>query len=347
MRRLGPCCNCGSFTPEVGFCGCGFCRQAASVTLSPIIVPRQFKDINGVVQTTMVQVYDGGTIPFNEESIDNTDQLGTQTCYYGADHTAALDDTARWGVSPFGDLGGTCWSEFTFNPNFDRNYYFGANIVVRHVYNSAQRSYINVAVGPRFYAASSGPPDFVYSKGADASGVFFGLSFNIEQDFDYQGPYRECEGPAYSTDAASCHGAATASLNYSDPEPSLCECWSNENGGGCQFDSVSPFSNMILDLDNQPTRTQNAPSYWDFGLAGPFIVVPMDDGFNREFFPIPDQLQGFNGIGAGKYISLGEDGSAGSVPFSLDACEGNIQGNGFLNPNHVFTVDVTNGSDCQ
>ena len=316
------------------------------MTIGSISVARQFKDINNVVQTTLVEVFSGGTLTFNQDSIDNTGELGTQRCYYEG-YTPALDDTARWGVSPTQGVGGTCWSQFEFNPNFDANYYFGANIKVAHIYNSEQRSYLLVTVSPRFNATNLGPPNFEWVKGSDASGSNFSFQFVIEQDFTFEGPYRECEGPSYSTAAETCHGAVTASLNYSDPKTSLCECWSNDNGGGCQFDSTSPFSNMVLSLDNQATVNQNAASYWGFDSDGPHIVVPMDDSVDRKFYQIPDQLSGFHGIGAGKYISLGVDGAAGSVPFSLDACEGNIQGNGYLNPNHVFTVDVTNGSDCE
>lgn len=345
MRRLGACCNCTTPAQGDGFCGCGTCRQAVSVTIGPVLVPRQFKDVNGDVQTTLVQVYDGGTIPLNEDSIG---QSGVLTCYYGEAFTEALDDTALWGLAVGTEPSFTCWGN---SPQYgtDANYYFGANIKVTHVYNSGLRSYLSVTVTPRFSAVIGPAPDFIYSKGAaiDSSTNNFNFSFLVEQDFAYQGPYMECEGPLYNTAAETCHGALTASLNYTDPLPSLCDCWSNENGGGCQFDSTSPFSNMVLNLDGESTKTQDAPSYWDFGSDGPFIVVPFDDGVDREFYPIPDILAGFNGIGAGRYISLGLDGAAGSIPFSLDACEGNIQGNGVFNSNHVFTADVTGGSDCE
>ena len=341
MRRLGTCCNCSEPVSVNGFCGCGPCRQAASVTIGPVIVPRQFKDINGDIQTTLVQVYDGGTIPFNEESIPADGETGT--CHYGKAFTEALDDTAQWGISPTTDRSGTCWSENT-GFGFDANFYYGANIRVSHTYNSAQRSYLTITVTPRFETAIGPAPDFVYSKGAslEGTGNNFYYIFTVEQDFAYQGPYVECEGPLYSTDAETCHGALTANLNYADPLPSLCDCWSNENGGGCQFDSASPISNMVMNLDGDSTKTQDAPSYWNFDADGVFIVVPFDDGVDREFYPITNPA-----TGTGRYISLQEEGTAGSVTFSLDACEGNVLGTGVANPNDTFTADVTNGSDCE
>ena len=317
------------------------------MTLSPILVPRQFRDINNNIVTNLVQVYDGGTIQFNEDSIG---EAGVFTCYYGKAHTPALDDTAQWGIGPTTDRASTCWNDRVFDFDFDANFYFGADIIVQHFYRGPienSRSYLRVTVRPRFQSITGPAPDFIQSKGAAVDSINnFVYAFDIEANFDYEGPYRECEGPAYSTSQETCHGATTANLNYSDPEPSMCECWSNDNGGGCQFDSVSPFSNMILDLDNEATRTQNAASYWELDDAGSHIAVPFDNGTIGRFYPIADQLTGINGIGAGKYISLGEDGAAGSVPFALDACEGNIQGTGYLNPNSIFTVDVTNGSDC-
>jgi len=339
MRRLGACCNCTTPAQESGFCGCGTCRQAASVTIGPVLVPRQFKDVNGDVQTTLVQVYNGGTIPFNEDSIG---QSGVLSCYYGEAFTEALDDTALWGLATGTTPSFTCWGGSP-NVGLDANYYFGANIKVTHTYNDGQRSYIGITVTPRFQAVLGPAPDFDYLKGVavDDANNDFSYYFQVEQDFAYQGPYRECEGPLYSTAAETCHGALTVSLNYTDPLPSLCDCWSNENGGGCQFDSTSPFSNMVLDLDGEATKTQDAPSYWDFDGLGPFIVVPFDDGVDREFHPITNAA-----TGTGRLISLQAEGTAGSVTFSLDACEGNVQGTGVSNPNDTINVDITGGSDC-
>ena len=339
MRRLGACCNCTTPTQGDGFCGCGTCRQAASVTIGPVIVPRQFKDVNGDVQTTLVQVYDGGTIPFNEDSIPEGG--GVSTCHYGVAFTEALDDTARWGLAVGTEPSFTCWSDLGQS---DANYYFGANVKVVHSYSDGQRSYLGITVTPRYHVVLGPAPDFEYLQGApvDDANNNFSYYFQVEQDFAYQGPYVECEGPLYNTAAETCHGALTASLNYTDPLPSLCDCWSNENGGGCQFDSTSPFSNMVLNLDGEPTKTQDAPSYWDFDTSGPFIVVPFDDGVDREFHPITNAA-----TGTGRLLSLQAEGTAGSVTFSLDACEGNVQGTGVANPNDTFTTDVTNGSDCE
>jgi hypothetical protein len=307
------------------------------VTIGPVIVPKQWRDANQVLQTEMVQVYDGGTIAFNEASISPNG--GVDSCYYGEAFTEALDDTAMWGIQVGTEESGSCWFGDFF---LDATYYFGANIRVYHNYTTTQRSYLTVLVTPRFLAELSASPPYVYSKGAAVpAGNNFDLQFTVEQNFAFEGPYKECEGSSYSTAAEDCHGALTASLNYTDPLPSLCDCWSNSNGGGCQFDSTSPFSNMVLNLDGEATKTQDAPSYWSFDADGTFIVVPFDDGVDREFYSITNVA-----TGTGRYISLGEEGNAGSITFSLDACEGNIQGNGVVNPNDVFTVDVTNGSDC-
>ena len=211
MRRLGSCCNCTTPTPEPGFCGCGTCRQAASLTIGAISVPQQsVSAATGQLFSQLIQMYDGGTIEFNEPSIG---QSGVLSCYYGDATTDSLDDT-MWGISPFtSTTNGTCWQgQNAFD--FDHGYYFGANVRVYHIYNDGQRSYLTVRVTPKFTAFFNGS---AFVKGsAVAADNAFSTSFDIEADFTYDGPYKECEGPAYSTAEEVCHGAVTASLNYTD-----------------------------------------------------------------------------------------------------------------------------------
>lgn len=361
MRWRGvkcPSCGCtGTGPAEPVSCDCGSCIPPDSITINNLVVYRASgSNISGNLVANPVSM-GTGLVASRDTALElppctqiTTDVEG---CWYGPVSDSS-NDLTLWG--------GKYGSGFNLNPACDLiqpatsyygNYFYGAEVWARTDieplspnYGATNQRSILMWVFPKQLSIWNGtegvPTDFANSCERPYLVIRSYMDPTVKDNHD---PYVLCSDTStYKTSYATSHcspQSADAVIGSTPAQP-LCDCWSNDDGGGCQFQGASPISNYSRTSLLFPTVTQNGSSYWDEDDGWQAIKIPVTDGAG-SWTEILKRATFADSAGSGRFIK--RDGFPDAM-YLLDSCSGSVSGANITDPNDAITFTATSGSDC-
>lgn len=355
-----PSCGCaGTGPPDETSCDCGSCKTPTQITINNVVVYRATGSnisCNLVANSTSIGT---GLVLTQDTNILTPPCLappeGVEGCWYGPASDPSHDLTS-WG----GKYGSGCNLNAGCDlvqplPNADYygSYFYGAEVWARTDiqpllpnYGTTNQRRITIRVYPKqlsIWNGSTGvPTDFADNCFRPYLEIGAYMDPAVTNNHD---PYTLCSDTStYKTSYATSHCSPQSADAIMGPTPAqpLCDCWTNPDGGGCQFQGTNPLTNYSRAGFGMTTLTQNGLSYWDEEDSWQVIKVPVTDGAVTST-DIIKAIEVTDSQGSGRMFYRD---SFPDVLYTADSCSGTVTATANLDPNDVITFTATNGSDC-